>query len=330
MTDFAKGYRASYRLVEIDRSSWGDGSDVGRLREASAMRSIDGDAPLVDSGNAAFDGDAGGERYVRLWMDCRQGGAVEPAAIATFLMMKSAYSSDGSSDAVLWSVLKYAEEQKMPVGHTVMAGRSCAEAAAEVLRERIDAPVSVVGNSPALAYDVTAGEDESCLAFAWALLPDEWCITTDGFGNVLIHGEEEPKAIGEDEIVGTVSVSFDVTGVPNVMRVSEDGRTVEAVNMDDTSATSIPSRGRRIYGSPVGMRRADETLEDYAERELREQSKVVYTATYTREYRDDIGPGSWVAIPRQEGSWQVVSQSITCGAGATVEETARRSVDTWL
>ena len=45
------------------------------------------------------------------------------------------------------------------------------------------------------------------------------------------------------------------------------------------------------------------------------------TLDYTREWSDDIDVGSYVRISGMYGIWEVMSQRISCGCGATVAET---------
>ena len=76
-----------------------------------------------------------------------------------------------------------------------------------------------------------------------------------------------------------------------------------------------------------------ETLTAYAQRRLEEESMVYDVRTYTREWWPDIFPFSVVrgslASVDLDGDLRVVSQTLTCGLGITVEEQSRRETYTW-
>lgn len=330
--DYAAGYSASFRVVRMDAGAWREEDEIARVSGISIMHSIDSDAPLVDSADLELDSTALGECYVRVYMDCSQHGSRVSVPLGTFLL--ESVSGEGGansawSNAELWSVLKPAEERELPVGWHAVRGSSSAGKAAELISHCCDCPVSYEAGSPALANDVVAGEGESYLSMAWALLSEGWAIVPDGYGNVRIAKGGTEASVTSADVIGTISEEWNLAGVPNTITVTEGGREVTVTNSDPKSPTSTVSRGRLIEGDSSGQRNSDETLAMFARRLLREQSIVVRRATYKREYRDDIACGDYVTIPGAEGLWRVVSQSVECGAGAVVNETVEREEETW-
>jgi hypothetical protein len=327
--DFSAGYASSFRVVRLDHASWREDGVIDRVSSLSVVHSIDSDAPLVDSADLELDSPAEGECYVRVYMDCDQHGSRTSVPLGTFLL--ESVSGDGPSrtNAELWSVLKPAEERTLPVGWHAVRGTSSAAKAAELVSQCCDCPVSYEVGSPTLAENVVAGEGESYLSMAWALLSDGWAIVPDGLGTVHISKGGSEGAVSASDVIGRISEEWNLSGVPNAITVVESGKEVTVTNSDPSSPTSTVSRGRVIEGDPSGQRNSDETLAMFARRLLREQSTVVRRATYDREYRDDISCGDYVTIPNHEGLWKVVSQSVECGAGAVVSETVEREEETW-
>ena len=331
--DFSRGYSSAFRVVGLD-SSWSEIGQIGAVTSISITRDASSDAPLLDSADLDLDAPAVDESYVRVYMDATQDGSTTSFPLGTFLLESSGGETGAGTDwstAELWSVLKPADERKLPVGWYAHKGAVAASKAASLLGACIDAPVEVEPGSPSLADHYVSDGTKTYLAVAWELLPDGWTIATDGYGNVrVMETEKTPYAVQESEVIGTVKESWDLAGVPNSITVSDDaGNEYTVVNDDRTSPTSTVARGRVIDGDGSGARNSGESLRSFARRLLSEQSKVTRTCTYEREYRSDIDVGDMVTIPGKYGTWRVTGQSLTCGCGVTVSETAVREESTW-
>lgn len=330
--DFTKGYSSSYRIVKVDAASWTETEAINRVTSVSITHDIDSKAPRVDSADLEVDSMPMGECYVRVYMDCRQNGSRTSVPLGTFLL-ESTGSEGGAfstwSTAEMWSVLKPADERILPVGWHAQKGVSSVAKAAELISECCEAPVIYDDGGPSLADNVVAEDDESYLKMAWTLLDDDWVIVPDGYGRIRIFKDSEIHAIEPSEIIGTISEDWDLADIPNTITVTEKERTATATNNDPDSPTSTVARGRIINGDGSGRRKSNETLNMFARRLLKEQSKVTRTASYKREYRTDILCGSFVTLPNKEGVWRVITQSVDCKAGATVEETVERIEETW-
>lgn len=331
--DFSRGYTAAFRAVRLD-SSWAETGSIGALSSVSITRDSSSDAPLLDSADIDLDAPAVGECYVRIYMDAAQDGSTTSFPLGTFLLESSGSEMGVGSEwssAELWSVLKPADERTLPTGWYAHKGVVAANKAASLLRACVDAPVEVDPGSPSLADHYVSDGSKTYLAAAWALLPEGWTIRTDGRGNVrIMETPQRPIAIRESEIIGAVSESWDLAGVPNSVTVADDaGNEYTVTNGDPFSPTSTVARGRVIDGDGSGTRNSGESLRSFARRLLSEQSRVTRTCTYDREYRDDVNVGDIVTIPGKEGTWKVTGQSMDCGCGVTVSETSVREEDTW-
>ena len=81
---YEDGYTSSWRLTLVDDMSWADESDLGHVASASVTKSVDSDAPSIDSANVELSSTAPAVgSYVRLWMDARANGELVRVPIVT-------------------------------------------------------------------------------------------------------------------------------------------------------------------------------------------------------------------------------------------------------
>ena len=207
---YEDGYRSAWRLCDVSKATWSDGARVGHVASASVTRSIDSDAPSIDSADVELSAatPAVGS-YVRLWMDARQSGALARVPIVTGRVAPSSGEVMGTlrtkSDVSLESVLKPAEDAKMDEGWHAPQGTDGAAIAATLLRMHVDAPVIIdQGARPLLEESVVAGTD-TVLSVAWALVGDAWEIATDGMGVVHLRPRGATTAtIGAEVLCSTL------------------------------------------------------------------------------------------------------------------------------
>lgn len=203
------GYSSSWKLIAVDPLSWADGDVLGHVTEASATKSIDSDAPSVDSGNFSLSAPAPEVgSYVRLIMDARADGILSRVPIITGRVAPSSCTRMGAlrlkSDVTIESVLKPAEDEQMDEGWYAPQGADGAAIARQLLRGCIDAPIEIAtGDRPILKENVVAA-NESVLAIVWALLGDTWELITDGRGRVILRPRPQaPVATVTDAMLTT-------------------------------------------------------------------------------------------------------------------------------
>lgn len=341
--DYTSSYTAAYRVMRVDKKSWLDSEEIGKIIDCSITKDItdreDGYS-LVDSADLTLVLPNAEEGYVRIYADTIQRGVYSSEPLGTFLLESSkeeiGYFETFSDSAELWSVLRPAKDRTLNTGYTIPRGINTAMKSAELLRECIDAPVHVAPNGELLADTYVVGENYSYLRIAWDILPDNWIISVDGNGEVWIRNgtptSDNAHAVTDAMIIGdTVKLKWDLADIPNQVKVTNSGGEVfVASNNQGNSPTSIPSRGRIIEGDPSDyQRKSDESYTGFARRVLEDMSNMKYTISYKREYDPDISIGSTVSNPAYDGLFMVVSQSITCENGVVVDETAERKVSTW-
>lgn len=343
MIDYARAYTATWRLFRVNPSTWADGAQSGRLLSASVMRTGDGDAPEIDSGTLTVEGDPteGFEPgYYRLAMTAMQSGEADRVDVATLLCETDGGKVQRKADrksVIGRSVLHPAATAEVPDGTCVPKGADGAQAAAELLRGAVQAPVDVDG-SFALADHYCFDFGASVLSCAWKLLrAGSFCIQTDGRGMVHIRPMPTELALSLDRAAASIldpSVAYqlDLSAIPNRFTARADGYAATVRN-EGGSAAGFAARGYWVDASddsPVLLE--GETLQSYAERRLAELSVAYDERAYTRAWAElapyDIVEGA-MADARLEGRMRIKSQRYQCGNMLKVSETAAREVKLW-
>lgn len=207
---YEDGYRCAWRLCPVGEATWSDAASVGHVVSANVTRSIDAEAPSIDSADVELSAASPAVgSYVRLWMDARQDGALARVPIVTGRVAPSTAEVMGTlrtkSDVSVESVLKPAEDAKMDEGWYAPVGADGAAVAASLLRANVHAPVAIDGGKrPVLAENVIAGTD-TVLSVAWALVGETWEIATDGMGVVHLRPRGATTAtIGAEVLCSTL------------------------------------------------------------------------------------------------------------------------------
>lgn len=334
--DWADGYNASYRLMEVDPATWADRTEIGYVTSFSVSRGSDGD--LLESGRAEIGWspqDVFAERWCRMEVLAEQGGAVERAAVATMLLAPTSGTRGAGYESLSLegrSVLSPASDERLPAGTYVPAGADGAAYAANLLRSCIPAPVVVVG-SFRLAEPMVFSQGTTKLGAVWMLLDAAgWTMRISGDGTVTISAPRTEPSLVLDRasasfITGDVHDDADRWAVPNRYVATMDGETAVAVNEDPTDAFSHARRGRWVDvedDSPTLL--AGESLREYAERRLRAASTPARTCEWERSWHPDVTVGDVircdVAGLGLSDDLRVVSQSVRLGAMVAVTERA--------
>lgn len=341
MVDWRSGYASSWRLMEVDRDTWADLAEVPDVASMSVER---GDGRLVESGSARVTlpvGEDFGERYCRMEMLAEQGGDAERVAVATLLMSPSSDEANTArADVTLEgrSVLAPAEDEVLLAGTAVTRGTDGAAEAARLLRSCCSCPVEAHG-SFTLDDDMVFAEGTTIIEAVWMLLDAAvWIIQVDGWGAVHVMPRPVEASLELDvanaKLLGTsIKTESELWSLPNRYVAIDGGRVAVAVNDDPEDPVSVAARGRFVDAVDSSPRCVNgESLQAYAERRLSDSCSSTCSKSYTREWWPDVYVGSIVsggiASVGLVGTMRVTTQSIKCGAGALVTETAE--VLRWL
>lgn len=339
MTDWLGGYSAAWEVRRVNQDTWQDGAALSGVRSVSVEKSCDGDAPTIESGSMTIDGDSTFDAgWYRVSMIATQGGG-ERVPVATLLFERASSRTEKSTvelECTGRSTLQPAADVKMPTGSYAPAGVDGAALAARLVSACTPAPVTVDGSFK-LVDDYVFDPGCSNLEAAWRILNAAgWCMQIAGDGSVVVHAKPTEPALELSRanaglLIPGVDDDFNIVNVPNRYYAVSGEQTAVATNEDADSLASYPVRGRWVDVVDTAPAPVDgESLEMYAARKLAEMSTVLRNFTYYREWWPDVVPNSVVraslANEGVEGDLRVISQSIECGRGAKVSETAGMEV----
>ena len=333
--DWSKGFSATYYMSIVDPVTWRDvdrieikGGEISRS-ESELVESADVDCVRYDQSS---------ERYVRIWLNTKQGGG-RSSHIALFTGL--ATSPDRDINGILttnkvqcYSVLKPAKDVLLQRGWYAPAGMSGAFIVKDLL-SIIPAPVKIEGSAPNLAQAVIAENGESHLSMAWKVLNAiNWRIRIEGDGTVVLCSQADSVSaifdpLSNDIIEPQITVEYDWYGCPNVFRAVMDGISAVARDDDPDSPLSTVSRGREIWMEETDCDlNVGETISQYAHRRLKEEQSIAMKVSYDRRFIPSVRVGDLIGlrIPAHKitGTFIVESHTVEIGHGARTSEDVRR------
>ncbi len=333
--DWNKGYSSAWYGYVIDPTSWRETTRLN-ITGGSIAREIEGlresaDIDCVGYGN-------GPERWIRIYLDAKQGGTSEHIPVFTGLACSPARSIDGNYETntlQCYSVLKPAQDILLPRGYYIPAWTNGAEMVRELLTVT-PAPVFIEGNAPSLTMSIIAEDGETHLSLAEKVLTAiGWRLRISGDGNITICQETENEsgsfdALQNDSIEPVLQIESDWYECPNVFRAIQDELTAVARDDSPESPLSTVNRGREVWAEESSCDfNSGESIAEYASRRLRELQAISVTASYDRRFDPNILAGDLVRLkyPRQglDGLYTVTSQRIEIGFGARTTEEVRKA-----
>ncbi len=329
--DYSKGFSSAYYATIVDPATW---RDIGRIELTGGTIKRSG-AELAESADVdCVSYDQTAERWIRIYMNTRQGGEGEHNALFTGLATSPDRDISGrmvTNRVQCYSVLKPAQDILLPLGWYAPQGYNGADLARNLLQVS-PAPVEIEGVAPALANSIIAEENETNLSMALLILEAiNWRLRISGDGRIMLMpkattAEITFDAVEYDCIETELEVGYDWFSCPNVFRAISDDLTAEVRDDDPDSPLSTVSRGREIWAQETNCDLNDgEGIGEYARRKLRELQIVAENISYDRRFHPDLRVGDLVRIhyPRQaiDGIYRIDSQSVELASnGRTSEE----------
>lgn len=333
--DWSKGFSATYYMSIVDPVTWRDvdrieikGGEISRS-ESELVESADVDCVRYDQSS---------ERYVRIWLNTKQGGG-RSSHIALFTGLATSPDRDingtlTTNKVQCYSVLKPAKDVLLQRGWYAPAGMSGAFIVKDLL-SIIPAPVKIEGSAPNLAQAVIAENGESHLSMAWKVLNAiNWRIRIEGDGTVVLCSQADSVSaifdpLSNDVIEPQITVEYDWYGCPNVFRAVMDDISAVARDDDPDSPLSTVSRGREIWMEETDCDlNVGETISQYAHRRLNEEQSIAMKVSYDRRFIPSVRVGDLIGlrIPAHKitGTFIVESHTVEIGHGARTSEDVRR------
>ena len=349
--DWSDSMEQTFEYYEVDPVSWKDTKLLNMVKKSTIKRD-DGADTL---GSATIDiNDTLGECYIRIYLVIRQNGAKFKITLGTFLVQTPSSSYDGKNRNVsmdAYTPLLELKENPPPLGFALLKNENIMKQAYLLVRDNCRAPVVETTSDKNLEDNFVADPNETWLNYISDLISQaKYRLHLDEEGKILFApiqkiDELQPVWTYNDDnssiLYPEVNMQHDLYGIPNVVEVvcstGVKEYTARVVNNDSNSPTSTVNRGREILyrdtepnlpGFPT-----EEQIDEYAKYLLETLSSVEYQVSYTHGYCP-VRVGDAVRLNYKKAGLdnikaKVISQSIKCENGCSVNETAVFTKKLW-
>lgn len=358
MPNWTESMQQSYEYYIVDPGTWADVKRLDNVKKSTINR----DSTVATLGSASIDvNDSVGECYIRIYLVTIQNGIRERFPLGTFLVQTPSSQFNGKSREVTmdaYTPLLELKEKLPPLGRYILKGSNILNEAYKIVRDNVRAPVvqpvydeDTSDETKVLANHFVANTDDTQLSFTSDLLEyARYMLSLDEMGRILFSPNQDTASLqpvwtyddGNSSILyPDITVNHDLFDIPNVVEVvysnGEDRYEARVKNKDENSPTSTISRGREILHRDTSPKISgvvtQRTVEEYAERLLKEMSTVEYTVSYTHAYCpvniNDCVRLNYEAAGITNIKAKVISQDIKCEPGCPVSEKAVFTTKLW-
>lgn len=339
----------TFEFYTVDPGTWKDVKRLDVVKSCSINRELESET----LGSATIDvTESLGECYIRVYLITNQNGVTEKHPLGTFLVQSPSTSFDGKTKTIsmdAYTPLIELKENQPPLGYYVPKNENIMDFAYRLVRERARAPVVATNCDETLYDDFVADTEDSWMTFLRDFVSQaKYEFTLDDLGRILFAPVQDIASLqpvwtytddNSSILLPDLTLDHDLYGIPNVVEViysnGKDYYHSRVVNNSPSSPTSTVSRGREItyrvtnpdmIGNPTNA-----MIDEYAEQLLRNLSSLEYTVTYSHGYCP-VRVGDCVRLNYERAGLtdikaKVISQSIRCEEGCTVQEKAVYTVN---
>lgn len=335
--NWSKGYSANFYLTLVDPSTLGDVERFeivgGSIKNESSNLRASADLDCVDYNYT-------NERLVRVWLDAKQTGETNGhEALFTGYTSSPDRKIDGSKETSkleCYSVLLPAYDILLERGWYAPVeadGLMLIRQLLKVCKVPVIFPESSASDDKNrnLTQSIVAENGETNLTMVEKLLEAmNWRLNIDGYGRIYVRPySEDPVATFDsriNDILETdLTVSYNWFDCPNIVRANLDEEYAVARDYDSDTPMSIKNRGREVWYEEDDVALNDgETLQEFAERRLRELQRVSTTISYQRRFQPNVyvSDAIFLNYPKQRinGTFLITSQTIELGYNAQTSE----------
>lgn len=348
MPDWTKPMQQTFEFFKVDGSTWKDTEKLDSVLSASITR--DADAETLGSARFTVTGELE-ECYIRTYLLTVQDGVKERFALGTHLAQTPTQSFNGKYHSMTldaYTPLIELKENPPPLGFAVSAGTNVMSKVKALAQSHARAPIIGGESSKTLDSYFIANANDKWLSFLRDLLANaDAHFEVDELGQVTFGQNQDAKSLqpvwiftddNSSILLPSITVERDLYGIPNVVEViysnGSKNYTAIAKNENPLSPISTVSRGREIIYRETKPELVYATTQSeinaYAKQLLRDLSCLEYTVTYSHGYCP-VRIGDCVRLDYSgagiEGiNARVISQTINCTTGCTVQEKAKFSI----
>lgn len=351
MIDWSASMQQTFEFYVVDPITWQDTKLLTNVKSATIKRDSESDT----LGSATLDvTETIGECYVRVYLVINQNNEDYKYPLGTYLVQTPSSSFDGKERKVsmdAYTPLLELKEDKPPIGYYIAKNANVMNTAYDICREHARAPVVKPICNETLYDDFVANTEDTWITFLRDFITNaKYEFALDENGRVLFAPKQEIEAMqpiwtyddGNSSILyADLTMDHDIYNIPNTVEVvySKDAEHFYAkvVNDDPNSPTSTVNRGRTILyrandpsiiGNPTQGR-----IQEYAKSLLKQLSSVEYKIKYTHGYCP-VRVGDCIRLNYERAGLtnvkaKVISQSIKCEPGCSVDETAVFTAKLW-
>jgi len=330
--EWEHGFSAEYYITDVDPITWRDtikhSISGGSIKKESSGLMQSADIQKVSEIND-------NEHWIRIWLNTYQNGAISHTPLFTGLACAPESKWEGfylKSEYECYSVVKPCDDVLLPRGWFAAAGSDGVQLIIRLLKSTTPAPIdSNIEDAPRLKNAIIAENNESYLSMAHKIAKAcQLRIKINGMGEIAVEQTASESSLRleyntYDIVESEIEVEHNWYSCPNVFRAIEDDLMAEARDDSDDSELSTVNRGREIWMEESDCNLSEgETIAEYAKRRLKEEQSSEMLVKYKRRFVPDIEPTDIIELYYPEldinGTFEIKSQTITIGYGATVAE----------
>lgn len=351
MIDWTSSMAQTYEFYIVDPATWKDKTPIDTITSCTINR----ESSEATLGSATLDStEVFNECYIRVYLVVIQNGVKQRVPLGTFLVQTPYEKHDGkafsySMDA--YTPLIELKGNKPPIGYSLLKTTKIMSAASRLCEENLRAPVIAIDTDDELTSDFVSNIDEEWMSFISDLIANaKYQFGLDEMGRVIFEPVQDIRSLSpvwtySDDNSSILYPDFnnerDLYAIPNVVEVvysaSSGYRFSRIVNDDPNSPVSTVNRGyekihRETSPSFSGVP-SQRDLDEYAKQLLRNLSSLEHRVTYSHGYCP-VRIGDCVLLNHKRARLnnvkaRVISQSIKCGNGCPVQETAVYTTKLW-
>ena len=196
MADWLSSMQRTYEYYIVDPGTWKDIRKIDNIKTSTIVR----DSSVETLGSATLNMvDTFGECYVRIYLVTIQNGLTERFPLATVLVQTPSTSFNGKTTTVTvdaYTPLLELKENPPPIGYSRLKGENIMQAAYEITRENVRAPVVKPDCSETLADDFVSNTSDTWITFTEDLImkaKHEFAL--DDMGRILFAPKQEVTAL---------------------------------------------------------------------------------------------------------------------------------------